>query len=177
VVALLLLVLVTINSVTTGGVESGGPDTGDKLVPFAVPLADAPSREDEDAQVDPGKACGVRGPGILNVCEQYEAGPVVLALFPTNAGSCADIIEQFERLRPRFAGVRFVAVGSAGDRERLQGRSPLLVGWDKDRAVASVYGLVGCPQVMFANRGGRVVTTTRRALTDAELAAKVRGLR
>ena len=32
-------------------------------------------------------ACSVRGAGILNICELYEQGPVVLALF-IDAGSC-----------------------------------------------------------------------------------------
>ena len=175
-VAFLLLVLVTINSITTGGVESGGPDEGDKLVPFAVPLADAPPLEEEDAQVDPDRACRVRGRGILNICEQYEDGPVVLALFPTNAGRCRNVLDQLERLSPRFPRVRFVAVGSAGDRDNLKGRG-VLVGWDKDRAVASIYGLVGCPQVTFANRGGKVVETVRSELSDGAFSGIVRQLR
>jgi hypothetical protein len=174
VVGFLLLALVTLNSITTGGVDSGGPDEGDKLVPFAVPLADAPSRPDEDANVDPDRACDVRGRGILNICEQWERGPVVLALFPTDAGRCRAVLDQLERIRPRFPQVRFVAVGSTGDRERLKGREPLLVGWDKDRAVASIYGLVGCPQVTFAKKGGRVVDTVRRSIGDGAFAGKIR---
>ena len=176
VVVFLLLVLVTVNSITTGGVESGGPDSGDKLVPFATPLADAPPREAEDAQVDPDKACGVRGRGILNICEQYERGPVVLALFPTDAERCSRVMDQLARMRPRFPEVSFVAIGSAGDRDKLKGRAPLLVGWDKDRAVASIYGLVGCPQVTFARKGGRVVDTVRSELSDGAFAGKVREL-
>lgn len=173
----LLLVLVTVNSITTGGVESGGPDTGDRLVPFAVPLADAPPRPDEDANVDPESACRVRGPGILNICEQWEKGPVVLAMFPTNAERCRSVLAQMEALRPRFPDVAFVAIGSAGDRDRLKGRDPLLVGWDKDRAVASIYGLVGCPQVTFAKKGGAVVDTVRREIDDREFARQVRAIR
>jgi hypothetical protein len=176
VVVFILLVVVTLNSITTGGVQSGGPERNQELVAFAVQLADAPARPDEDAQVDPEKACDVRGPGILNMCEQYEKGPVVFALFPTNADRCRAVLDQMERLRPRFPDVSFVAVGSAGDREILKGREPLLVGWDKDRAVASVYGLVGCPQVTFANTGGKVEQTRRTELTDEAFTAIVRGL-
>jgi hypothetical protein len=177
VAAFLLLVLVTVNSITTGGVEPGGPDTGGKLIAFAVPLADAPPRSDEDANVDPKKACRVRGPGILNICEQWERGPVVLAMFPTNTERCRSVLDQLERLRPRFPDVRFVAIGSTGDRDRLRGRGPLLVGWDKDRAVASLYGLVGCPQVTFAKRGGSVVNTVRRSIDDQAFAAEIRAIR
>jgi hypothetical protein len=177
VAAFLLLAVVTINSITTGGGQPGGPAGGDRLVAFAVPLADAPSRPDEDANVDRERACRVRGPGILNMCEQWERGPVVLALFPTNADRCRAVMDQLERMRARFPEVAFVAVGSAGDRDQLKGRSPLLVGWDRDRAVASVYGLVGCPQVSFATKGGKVIDTVRREIGDAEFARKVEALR
>ncbi|HEX2088223.1 MAG TPA: hypothetical protein VHF89_21225 [Solirubrobacteraceae bacterium] len=148
-----------------------------ELAPFAVPLADAAPRPREDANVNPERACDVRGDWILNICEQYEQGPVVLALFPTDAGRCRRVLDQFERLRPRFPDVRFVAVGSAGDRDNLKGRAPLLVGWDKDRAVASYYRLVGCPQIIFAEKGGDVVDTTYRELSDGAIAGKVRELR
>lgn len=176
VVAFLLVVLVTINSIGTEGVESGGPGGGGQLVPFAVPLASAAPRDDDDANVDPGRACEVRGPGILNICEQQERGPVVLALFPTEAARCRSVMEQFERVAPKLPRVRFVAVGSEGDRDELGGPWSFPVGWDRDRAVASIYGLVGCPQVTFARRGGKVVETTRRALSDDELLGIARRL-
>lgn len=176
VVGFLLVVLVTLNSVTSEGVNPGGPDAGGRLAPFAAPLADAPERPDEDANVDERKACGVRGPGILNICERAERGPVVLALFPTDAARCRSVLDQFDRIAPRFPRAGFVAVGSRGDRDTLRGRRPYPVAWDKDGAVASGYGLVGCPQISFAERGGKVVLTTRRELSDAELAGRVREL-
>ena len=42
-------------------------------------------------------ACAVRGPQILNVCQLYDAGPVVLALF-VDAGSCADILGDMQAM-------------------------------------------------------------------------------
>jgi hypothetical protein len=86
------------------------------------------------------------------------------------------VLGQFDRLAPRHAGVRFVAVGSRGDRKDLRGRHAFPVGWDRDGGLATAYGLVGCPQVTFAERGGRVVATTRQALTDDELARRVQQL-
>ena len=174
VVAFLLLSLVTINSINSEGVRGGGPEEGDKLHPFAVPLADAPPRPDEDAQIDRKKVCGVRGSGILNICELQERGPVVLALFPTDGERCRGVLRQLQRVAPRFSGVQFAAVGSAGDRDDLAGSWSFPVGWDKDRAVASIYGLVGCPQITFAQRGGKVIETTRRPLSDGEFAGLVR---
>lgn len=176
VVGFLLVALVTINSIGSEGVNSGGPDAGNRLAPFAVPLAAAAPRSDEDANVDARKACGVRGPGVLNMCEIAERGPVVFTLFPSEAGRCRSVMRQFQRVAPRFPEVRFVAVGSRGERKALRGPWSFPVGWDKDGAVSSVYGLVGCPQITFAKRGGAVVLTTRRPLTDAELTDEVRGL-
>lgn len=181
VVAFLLIALVTLNSVTSEGGNPGGPDEGDRLVPFAVPLAAAPPRPDgnEDANVDQRQACGVRGRGILNVCELRERGPVVFALFPTDAARCRSVLRQFARVAPRFDDVTFAAVGSRGDRRDLVADWPGgrdRIGWDRDGAVASVYGLVGCPQISFARRGGAVVLTTRRELSDDELAGRVQEL-
>jgi hypothetical protein len=180
VVAFLLIVLVTINAVDDQGAEPGGPERNAKLVPFAAPLADAPPRADgaEDANLNSERACTVRGRGILNICEEAEKGPVVLALFPTEASRCAAVMEQFDRLARRLPDVRFVAVGSRGRREDLQGRRhDFPVGWDRDGGVATGYGLVGCPQITFAHKGGVVVQTTRRQLTDDEIAQRTGRLR
>ena len=180
VVAFLLVVLVTINAVEDQGSEPGGPDRDAKLVPFAVPRADAPARKsgDEDANLDSKTACKIRGPGILNICEEAEKGPVVLALFPTDASRCASVIEQFDRLARRLRDVRFVAVGSRGKRQDLTGRRhDFPVGWDRDGGVATGYGLVGCPQITFAHKGGVVVETTRQELTDEEITERAERLR
>jgi hypothetical protein len=174
----LLLVVVTVNAISTEGVETGGPQPNDRLIPFAVPLADAPPREDEDANVDATKVCEVRGPGVLNLCALARRGPVALALFPTEAERCRGVLGQFARLAPRADGVQLVAVGSRGDRDFLRraARRGVLVGWDRDGAVASLYGLVACPQVTFAARGGRVVESVREPLTDADLLARLERL-
>jgi hypothetical protein len=180
VVAFLLVVLVTVNAVDDQGAPPGGPEGDAKLVPFATPRADAPPREDgaEDANLNSKAACKVRGPGILNICEEYEKGPVVLALFPTDASRCAAVIDQFDRVARRQRDVRFVAVGSRGKREDLTGRRHAFpVGWDRDGGVATGYGLVGCPQITFAHKGGVVAETTRQELTDEELVAKTERLK
>ncbi|HEX8123628.1 MAG TPA: hypothetical protein VF549_20425 [Solirubrobacteraceae bacterium] len=179
----LLIVVVTLNAVLTDSdIPSGGPDSG-KLAPFAVPLADSSlegdanlATEEGQDQLGPRPACEVREPDVLNICEQWEQGPVVLALFPTNADRCRAVLGQLERMRSRFPRVRFVAVGSRGDRADLRGWS-FPVGWDRDGAVAARYGLVGCPQVTFAHKGGKVVETVRREIADDAFAGKVRALR
>lgn len=181
IVAVLLLSLITLNAVNRGGAAPpGGPQPGARLPPFAVPLAGAPPRADgkEDANVNRKTACTVRGPGILNVCDEYARAPVVIAVFPTTGARCrAPVLDQFDRATRFFGGrVRFLAVGSRGKRRTLAGRHAFPVGWDRDGGLATAYGLVGCPQITFARRGGAVVETTRRPLSDRELGARVRRL-
>jgi hypothetical protein len=183
VAAAVLLVIVVVWGFTNEGIESGGPSEG-KLMPFAVPLADSSldgdanvATEEGQDQLGPRPACEVRGPEILNICEEWELGPVVLALFPTDADRCRAVLRQLQRIRPQFPGVRFVAVGSRGDRDNLRGNWGFPVGWDRDGAVAARYGLVGCPQVTFAKKGGVVVDTLRREVADGSLAGKVREIR
>lgn len=179
VAALLLIAVVGLNAIRTERVSSGGPEAGAKLPPFAVPLAEAELVGDANVALKAGEgakraACDVRGPDILNVCELAEQGPVVLALFPTEAGRCRSVARQLARMRERFPDVRFAAVGSRGNRRDLERlAAPFPVGWDRDGAVASIYGLVGCPQVTLARRGGEVVATTRTELTDDELAEQI----
>jgi hypothetical protein len=87
------------------------------------------------------------------------------------------VLDQFARVRSQVPGVQLVAVGSAGERRLLTGRRwAFPVGWDRDRAIASVYGLAGCPQLTFARRGGQVLETTRRELTDDDLVRRARRL-
>ena len=183
VVAFGLIVVAILNGIESEGIQSGGPERGDAMQPFATPLAASDLEGDanvatKDGQGEFGKraACTVRGPKVLNICELYERGPVVLTIFPAQGDQCRGVLDQFERVALRFPDVSFAAVGSRGDRDDLRGRWSFPVGWDRDGAVASLYGLVGCPQITFARRGGRVVETTRTELTDAQLAVKVRAL-
>ena len=187
VVAFLLIVVAILNGISTSSDEeipSGGPNRGAQMHPFATPLAASDLDGDANVAVKDGQgefgnraACKIRGPKILNICELYEKGPVVLAIFPSQGKQCRDILAQLDRIAPRFAGVSFAAVGSRGDRDDLRGDWSFPVGWDRDGAIASLYGLVGCPQITFARRGGKVLETTRREMSDGEIAAVVKRLR
>jgi hypothetical protein len=182
-VGFLLVVVVILNGINTENVPTGGPERDAKLQPFAVPLAESDLDGDANVAVKDGQgefgeraACTVRGPKVLNVCELYEQGPVVLAIFPAEGDQCRTVLDQFERVKRDFPDVRFAAVGSRGDRDELKGPWTFPVGWDRDGAVASLYGLVGCPQITFARKGGKVLDTTRREMADGALAGIVRRL-
>ncbi|HWT93031.1 MAG TPA: hypothetical protein VN238_08555, partial [Solirubrobacteraceae bacterium] len=185
VAALLIGVTILLNAVEGGSdARPGGPAAGGTLPDFATPAADAKLEGDanlateETAGTDAGPrpACEVRRPDVVNICELRERGPLVLAIFPAEAKRCRAVLRQFDRASAAYRGrVTFVAVGSSGDRKDLRGHA-FPVGWDHDGAIAKVYGLAGCPQITFARRGGTVLETTHRDLTDAELRARVERL-
>jgi hypothetical protein len=165
--ALLLLVLITINTIKTKPNGATGIAPGQPLAPFAVPLAVGNLGGDANVATHPGQgaagnvpACTVRGSQILNVCQLYEQGPVVLALF-VNGGSCPAVLSDMQTLAPSFPGVRFAAVAIKGEREQLRRlvrseRLTLPVGIDNDGALAALYKVASCPQVSFAYPGGVV---------------------
>jgi AhpC/TSA family len=191
---LAVVVLVVVNIVFAKSADVTGIAPDRMLAPFATPLvlgsldgdADIATRADEGAD---GRvpACAERGAQILNVCQLYERGPVVLALF-VDGGSCARVLTEMQALVPAFPQVRFAAVSIEGDRRTLRRlvRSlglTLPVGIDSDGAVAALYKVVTCPQLNFAYRGGVVqsrallggvsLATLRRRVSELAAASRV----
>jgi hypothetical protein len=175
VLALLLLILLVLNTALSGGTHGAkGIAPGRPLPPFAVPLATGNLNGYANVATRPNEgaagrlpACAVRSPQVLNVCQLYEAGPVVLALF-VNAGSCAAILTDLQAIAPSFPGVQFAGVAIGGDRAELRRligsrRLSLPVGIDRDGAVAALYQDASCPQITFAYPGG--VVQSRALLT------------
>jgi hypothetical protein len=192
-VALVILVLITINTLVTkpNGVKGLGP--GEQLPPFAVPLALGSLSGDADTarHADEGSAgrvpsCQERGTQILNVCQLYERAPLMLALF-VDGGSCPDVLSDMQALAPSFPGVRFAAVAIKGNRAKVRKliRSrglTLPVGLDSDGALAALYKVATCPQLTFAYPGGEVqsnaiLTRPSRAVLRARLDQLVAGAR
>lgn len=167
VLGVIIVVLVAINGAVTKPNGAGGIAPGQPLAPFALPLVTGSLKGDADIathrdQGQAGKvpACSERGARILNICQLYEQGPVVLALFVDGAG-CANVLSEMQTLTRRFPDVRFAAVSIKGNRAQLRGlvRTRHLsfpVGIDEDGALAILYKLASCPQVNFAGRGGVV---------------------
>jgi hypothetical protein len=161
---------------------------GSTLPPFAVPLgvgalngdANVATRPHEGAAGDK-PACTVRGPEILNICQLYERGPVVLALF-VNLGSCSGVVDELQALEPSFPGVRFAAVQVKGSRGELRHlvRSEQLtlpVGYDHDGTLAGLYGMLSCPELVLAYPGGVVAAKPALGKQDpASLRVRVRAL-
>ena len=180
VLALVAIGYITLNTLGTEAPGSRGVPEGEKLPPFAVPLA--ASKLQGDAQVDPSKACKVRGPDVLNSCELVERGPAVIAFFATRSSRCERQIDVVERVRRRFPDVGFAAVSVRGDRDevrRIARRRAwgMPVGYDRDGAVSNAFAVAICPTITFARRGGRVAGTSLEHLDEAALARRVEALR
>lgn len=198
VLALLILLLITINTIVTKPNGARGVDPGRTVPPFAVPLALGSLTGDADIAAHAGEgsrgrvqACSERGPQILNVCQLYERGPLVLALF-VNAGGCQAIVGDLNQLAPSFPGVQFAAVALRGDRAGLRrlarsGGLRIPLGQDRDGSLLALYKVASCPQVTFAYPGGVVqsrallvrpgLDTLRERVRELVAASRARGWR
>jgi hypothetical protein len=184
------LAYIALNTLGTDAPGSKGLQAGERMPPFAVPLATAPGPKDTDANVatKPGqgnahhRACDVRGPRVLNSCELAERGPVVLAFFATGDRRCIRQVDVLDRLAPRFPNVSFAAVAIKAERpptaavvRRHHWRLP--VGFDHDAAVTNLYAVAVCPLVTFADTGGRVTGTALGPQDAAAVTRRVQALR
>jgi hypothetical protein len=180
VLGVVLVVAIFVNSLFVQRTDVAGIAPGQRLAPFAVPLALGNLNGDADIathanQGSDGRvpACAERGSQILNVCQLYEQGPVVLALF-IDAGSCTTVLGEMQALAAEFPHVRFAAIAIRGERAQVRRlvrtlRLTLPVGLDNDGAVAALYKVFTCPQVNFAYPGG--VVESKALLGNPTLAA------
>jgi hypothetical protein len=196
--ALLIVALITVNTIVTKPNGLSGIAPGQPIAPFAVPLALGTLSGDADTATVANDgaagrvpACRERGPQILNICEQYEKGPVVLALF-VDSGSCPAVLSDMQALSPSFPGVRFAAVAIKGQRAQVRkliaGRGlSMPVGLDSDGALAALYKVASCPQLTLAYPGGTVQSkailtrpspaTLRVRVSELVAASRARGWR
>jgi hypothetical protein len=191
--AVVILVLITINTIVTKPNGVKGLIPGERLAPFAVPLALGSLKGDADTALHANDgaagrvaACHERGVQILNICQLYEGAPVVLALF-VDGGSCPAVLADMQAISPSFPGVRFAAVAIKNGRSQIRRliRSHALtfpVGLDNDGALAALYKVATCPQVTFGYPGGEVqsaalLSTPSRATLRRRVSELVAGSR
>jgi hypothetical protein len=165
--AAILLIAFTVHIALTSHRGTPSIKPGTRVPPFAAPYAiGGPAGEvDVATQANDGHAgkipaCSERGPGILNICELYERGPVVLALF-FDAGSCAGSLQDLQRVAHAFPQVSFAAVAvkeDPGSVSRIVHSKGLTipVGVDRDGRLGGLYTMVSCPQIVFVYPGGLV---------------------
>ncbi|MGI9098743.1 MAG: TlpA family protein disulfide reductase [Solirubrobacteraceae bacterium] len=192
-----IVAVLAIGYVAFGGDRTSGPGArglppGAQLPPFAVPLAQ--SGVDCDEPQDPcdanvarragegsagsRPACEVRGPGVLNLCELAERGPLVLAFLAARGGDCADGLDRLDRVAARHPGVQVAAVGIRGDLGELRAivrrhRWRFAVGWDRDGILANLYGVAVCPHITYARWHGRAQSTSLGTVGERELERRI----
>ena len=189
--AVVLAAIAIVSIRALGGGEGGGArgvEPGTELPPFAVPLAlgslegDANvAREADSGAAGSVPACSVRGPEVLNVCELGERGPVVLAFLATRGGDCTRTLDRLQAIHRAHPEVQVAAVSIRGDRDDLRRLVrehgwTFPVGWDRDGALAALYGVAVCPHVTFAYPGGEVRGTVLGEESKASLQGRVERL-
>lgn len=180
-VGVVVIVLISLlRSTESGTVGIGSVGIGEKIAPFAVPLAS--SGLDGDANIDPDQACEVPGRDVLRICDYFGKPLVVSFWFTRGASECIDQQDVFDLVARRFAGrAGMVSINVRDDRARVREliaehdwRMP--VGYDRDGAVSNIYRVGGCPTFLFVDPAGVLRRAEIGRTTPARLAAQVRSL-
>jgi len=143
------------------GSSTTGVTAGHRLRWFAAPLAT--SNLHGAANLHPPCTLSHHDPRALNLCLDAGRGPIVLSLFVVGGGPCDHQVDALQTLSRRFAGtsVQFLAVAlhashTATAKAVRAHHWTIPVAYDEDGRVGEQYGVVACPMVELARRGGIV---------------------
>lgn len=194
---LAIVVVASINMIKDGG---GGDTLGIDRLParwplpqFAVPDAggklegDANVAQDdcetsaipcpEDSQRTP--ACRVDLPEAVRVCDFFDR-PLVISFWFTKGGDdCVQQQDVVERVSRRYRGeVGFLSLDIRDDRDTVrelirQRGWTMPVGYDRDGAVAGLYGVGVCPTLAYVYPGGTLESAGIGELTASQLGNRV----
>lgn len=181
IIGLGLLIAFSVYQLTGHRRTSTGVPPGARLHLFAAPLA--ASTLNGSANPHPTCSPARHDPRALNVCLLVARGPLVLAFFVTRAPECERQVSTLQTLSTRFRTVQFAAVAVDGGHRavatavRRHGWT-IPVAYDEDGTVGELYGVVACPMVELAQRGGIVRNRLigKRWGSAAALEPYVRGL-
>jgi len=194
---LAVIVVATFNTLDGGG---DGQTLGlDELPPrwplpeFAVPVAasqldgDANVAQDdcetsaipcpEDAQRTP--ACQVDLEDAIRVCDLFDRPLVISFWFTKGGGDCVEQQDVVDEVFRRYRGqVHFLSLDIRDDRDTLRDLIrerdwTMPVGYDRDGAVASLYGVGGCPTFAYVFPGGTLQSASIGDLTAGQLSDRV----
>jgi hypothetical protein len=196
---LAVIVVATVNTIEGGG---GGETLGlDKLPPrwplpeFAVPAGAGQLEGDANVAQDdcetsslpcPGgsrrtPACRIGTAEAIRVCDLFDR-PLVISFWFSKGGGCAEQQDVVERLYRRYRGrVGFLSLDIRDDRDTLRELIrrhgwTMPVGYDRDGAVAALYGVGGCPTFAYVYPGGTLQDAGIGDLTSAQLEERVNRL-
>jgi hypothetical protein len=198
-VGLLFLAVIVVAAVNTIGGGGGGETLGlDKLpqrwpLPqFAVPAGatqlegDANVAQDdcetsaipcpEGSQRTP--ACRIDETDAIRICDFFDR-PLVISFWFGKGSDCVDQQDVVERVYRRYRGqVGFLSLDIRDDRDTLRDLIEergwtMPVGYDRDGAVASLYGVGGCPTFAYVYPGGTLQSASIGKLGPARLSDRV----
>jgi hypothetical protein len=104
-----------------------------------------------------------------------------LVFINSSEGRCADTLDQVIRAASKYSSPRVAAVVIAGDRSQSRAlvashRWKIPVAEDRDGALANLYGVAVCPQIVYIRAGGVVDGVTVGELGGGELNRQLRAL-
>jgi hypothetical protein len=196
---LAVIVVATVSTIEGGG---GGSTLGlDPYPPrwplpeFAVPAGDGRLEGDANVAQDDCEtaalpcpadarrtpACQIHTAGAIQVCDFFDR-PLVISFWFTKGDGCIeqqDVVQEvYRRYRER---VGFFSLDIRDDRDTLreliaQHGWTMPVGYDRDGAVGSLYGVGGCPTFAYVYPGGTLQSASIGDLTVAQLSGRVDGL-
>jgi hypothetical protein len=199
VVGLIFLVVIAVAAVNTLNGGGGGQTLGLDRLPqrwplpeFAVPEGagelegDANVAQDdcetsaipcpEDAQRIP--ACRIDPAEAIRVCDLFDR-PLVISFWFSRGDGCVEQQDLVERVHRRYRGeVRFLSLDIRDERETLRDLIrrrdwTMPVGFDRDGAVASLYGVGGCPTFAYVYPGGTLHSAGIGELGERQLSDRV----
>jgi peroxiredoxin len=159
IIGLVVIVVIGVLGLLTHGRSTIGVPVGRRLHLFAAPLALSSLRG--DANPRPTCTASHHDPRALNLCLLAARRPLVVAFFVTSAPACVRQVGALQTLSRRYPSVAFAAVAVAADRAdtaavvRRHGWT-IPVADDPDGTVQQLYGVIACPFVELAARGGIV---------------------
>jgi hypothetical protein len=199
VAGLIFLAVIVVATVNT--IEGGGPGKTlglDELPPrwplpeFAVPAAGGQLEGDANVAQDDcetstipcpeasqrAPACQIDTPEAIRVCDLFDR-PLVISFWFSKGDGCVVQQDLVERVFRRYRGkVNFLSLDIRDDRDTVrdlirQRDWTMPVGYDRDGAVGSLYGIGGCPTFLYAFPGGTMQSTSVGELSAAGLSERV----
>jgi hypothetical protein len=178
-----IVIVISIVEFATHGAASAGVKPGHRLIYFAAPVATSTLVGD----VNLSKPCslGYFGSRAVNTCLLVRRGPVVLDFFVPGVSDCERSVDLVQSLSDRFssADVQFAAIAASSSKTAAlkavrSHHWTVPVAYDRDGALAQLYGVELCPMLELAYRGGVVKSLLfgNQWNRPAALTAKVRAL-
>lgn len=181
VAALIVVIVVAINSLPNAGRGYRGPKEGNQMPLFAAPDVRGDLDGDANIKQDAGDddagndtpACAVELDDVITACDLFEAKPLVLAL-SVPSSDCEDQLKAMERLSRDRTDVQFAAVVSGRPKAKVEEvvkrngvTFPVMV--DRDLAVFNLYRVAYCSTAVVDRGGTMREFRANKPLTEDEL--------